>query len=315
MAPTATVSASSQAAGALSAEQLEKFRKDGYLILPDFFDPKPILAHAKHLIHQFDPKDHPMTKFTTGDSVAGEHSAQDHVGDRYFLTSGDKIRYFLEEGSIGADGKLNRAPDLSINKCGHGTFVRARITRFSSYLSLSALHALDPVLHKLSFDPRVQNVVRSLEQFQSPRVLQSMVICKQPSIGGAVPSHNDSTFLYTDPPTAVGLWFALEDCTKSNGCLSFMPGSHRWPKDASVPENGAQRPQNDHPSSVKKYGVPRGVNRRFVRADPGNEDRGTAFETIAQAEEDTWDEERAVVGECKAGAYDGHVFSFSHAPF
>jgi ectoine hydroxylase-related dioxygenase (phytanoyl-CoA dioxygenase family) len=55
-----------------------------------------------------------------------------------------------------------------------------------------------------------------------------MVICKQPEIGGAVPPHQDSTFLYTDPPSAVGFWYALEDATKENGCLSFMKGSHRW---------------------------------------------------------------------------------------
>ena len=34
-------------------------------------------------------------------------------------------------------------------------------------------------------------------------------------------------FLYTDPPSAVGFWFALEDCTRTNGCLSFVPGSHK----------------------------------------------------------------------------------------
>ena len=42
-----------------------------------------------------------------------------------------------------------------------------------------------------------------------------------------VPSHQDSVFLYTDPPSAVGFWFALEDCTVTNGCLSFVPGSHK----------------------------------------------------------------------------------------
>lgn len=64
--------------------------------------------------------------------------------------------------------------------------------------------------------------------FRDPRVLQSMVICKQPEIGGAVPPHQDSTFLFTDPPSAVGFWYALEDATLANGCLSFLPGSHRW---------------------------------------------------------------------------------------
>jgi phytanoyl-CoA hydroxylase len=63
--------------------------------------------------------------------------------------------------------------------------------------------------------------------FRDPRVLQSMVICKQPEIGGAVPPHQDSTFLYTDPPSAVGWWYALEDATKENGCLSFAAGSHK----------------------------------------------------------------------------------------
>jgi ectoine hydroxylase-related dioxygenase (phytanoyl-CoA dioxygenase family) len=38
----------------------------------------------------------------------------------------------------------------------------------------------------------------------------------------------DSTFLYTNPPSAVGFWYALEDATLENGCLSFLPGSHKW---------------------------------------------------------------------------------------
>jgi phytanoyl-CoA hydroxylase len=58
-------------------------------------------------------------------------------------------------------------------------------------------------------------------------VLQSMIICKQPEIGGRVPPHQDSVFLYTDPPSAVGFWYALEDCTVENGCLSFAAGSHK----------------------------------------------------------------------------------------
>lgn len=41
-----------------------------------------------------------------------------------------------------------------------------------------------------------------------------------------MPPHQDSTFLYTDPPSAVGWWYALEDATQENGCLSFAAGSH-----------------------------------------------------------------------------------------
>ena len=49
---------------------------------------------------------------------------------------------------------------------------------------------------------------------------------QQPKIGGEVRPHQDSTFLRTDPPSVIGLWWALEDATKQNGCLWALPGAH-----------------------------------------------------------------------------------------
>ena len=54
-----------------------------------------------------------------------------------------------------------------------------------------------------------------------------MYIFKQPLIGGEVGCHQDSTFLYTDPMTVTGFWFAIEDATLQNGCLWAKPGGHR----------------------------------------------------------------------------------------
>jgi len=73
---------------------------------------------------------------------------------------------------------------------------------------------------------KLRGLVRDLRFHHDPVALQSMVITKQPQIGGEVPEHNDSTFLYTSPPTALGFWIALEQCTRENGALSFLPGSH-----------------------------------------------------------------------------------------
>lgn len=64
------------------------------------------------------------------------------------------------------------------------------------------MHTLSPPFAAASLNAKNKAIARSL-LFRSPLVLQSMVICKQPEIGGAVPSHQDSTFLYTDPPSAV----------------------------------------------------------------------------------------------------------------
>jgi len=152
------------------------------------------------LLEEFDINEHPKSKFTTGD---------DHVGDDYFLTSGDKIRFFLEQDAVDSNGKLTRPKERAVNKIGH------------------ALHELDPVFRRVTLENKhLRQLVRDLKFHHDPVALQSMVITKQPEIGGEVPEHNDSTFLYTDPPTALGFWIALEKCTAENGALSFLPGSH-----------------------------------------------------------------------------------------
>ena len=154
------------------------------------------------MLTSFDLSNHPLTKFSTG------QDGKDHVGDDYFLTSGDKIRFFFEEDAFDASGTLTKPQERAINKIGH------------------CLHGSSGPFRAATVNPRNAALARALG-FADPRCLQSMLICKQPRIGGAVPAHQDSTFLYTDPPSAVGFWFALEDATAHNGALSFARGSHR----------------------------------------------------------------------------------------
>ncbi|TMS39209.1 hypothetical protein L596_005773 [Steinernema carpocapsae] len=55
-----------------------------------------------------------------------------------------------------------------------------------------------------------------------------MYIFKQPKIGGAVTDHIDGTFLQVDPINHVmGVWIPVDDATLENGCLWFIPGSHK----------------------------------------------------------------------------------------
>jgi len=188
----------------LTQDQLDKFHSDGYLIIPGFLAPQDtsaLLTRSRALLENFDINEHPKTKFTTDDA--------NHIGDDYFLTSGDKIRFFLEEGAVDADGNLTKPKQLAVNKIGH------------------ALHELDPTFRRITLEnDRIKDLVRDLDFHRDPVALQSMVIIKQPLIGGEVPEHNDSTFLYTNPPSALGFWIALEPCTEHNGALSFLPGSH-----------------------------------------------------------------------------------------
>jgi hypothetical protein len=85
-----------QDAEGLTREQIAFFKENGYLLIPDALPQetvKELLEATNKMLNDFSLDDHPMTKFSTG----GEDGA-DHVGDRYFLESGDKVRFFFEEG-------------------------------------------------------------------------------------------------------------------------------------------------------------------------------------------------------------------------
>ena len=186
----------------LNEQQLHTYEERGFLVLEGFADEAScdrLRARAEELVQEFDPAD-VVSIFSTHE--------QNRLADEYFLTSGDKIRFFFEENAFNAHGTLKYEKEKSINKIGH------------------ALHDLDPVFNRFSRTQKVKELARAIGLEQS-YLLQSMYIFKQPNIGGEVTCHQDSTFLYTEPIDIAGLWFALEDATVENGCLWGIPGGHR----------------------------------------------------------------------------------------
>jgi phytanoyl-CoA hydroxylase len=185
----------------MNSAELEQYETDGFLVLPDFVNRAAcdrLRARAEELVRDFDPAGI-VSIFSTRE--------QTRTSDDYFLASGDKIRFFFEEDAFNSDGTLRQSKEQSINKIGH------------------ALHDLDPVFNEFSRTNEIKQLVSDLG-IDSPLLLQSMYIFKQPRIGGEVTCHQDATFLYTEPLRLVGLWFALEDATIENGCLWAIPGGH-----------------------------------------------------------------------------------------
>jgi phytanoyl-CoA hydroxylase len=186
----------------ISKAQVEQYKEAGFLVLERFADEAScdqLRARAAELVHEFNPAD-VVSIFSTRE--------QNRLTDEYFLTSGDKIRFFFEENAFNPDGTLRYEKEKSINKIGH------------------ALHDLDPVFDSFSRNDKVKELARAIG-LEDSYLVQSMYIFKQPNIGGEVTCHQDSTFLYTEPIDIAGLWFALEDATIENGCLWAIPGGHR----------------------------------------------------------------------------------------
>ena len=186
----------------LSAQQLTHYNEHGFLVLEDFADHGScdrLRNRAEELVREFDPAE-VVSIFSTRE--------QNRLTDEYFLNSGEKIRFFFEENAFLPDGQLRFEKEKSINKIGH------------------ALHDLDPVFDHFSRSQKVRDVAAAIG-LANALLVQSMYIFKQPNIGGEVTCHQDSTFIYTEPTEIAGLWFALEDATKENGCLWAIPGGQK----------------------------------------------------------------------------------------
>ena len=190
--------------GRLTDEMVAAYREAGVIVLKGFVAKEEcdrLRQRALQLVDEFDPSEVRSIFSTT---------KQTQLDDSYFIESGDKIRFFLEDDAFDEQGQLRQGKEHSLNKMGH------------------AMHDLDPVFDAFSRTPELAAAARAVG-FDDPAVLQSMYIFKPPNIGGEVVCHQDSTYIYTEPESCVGFWFALEDATLENGCMQFIPGGHKLP--------------------------------------------------------------------------------------
>jgi ectoine hydroxylase-related dioxygenase (phytanoyl-CoA dioxygenase family) len=198
---------------------LEDYSRNGFAIIPNFLSDEEISelkSECARLVERFDPNEHRITNVG---------NARNIILDDYLVSSVDKISFLFEKDAIGSDGNLKVDKSQALNKIAH------------------ALHWWSPVFKKLTFSQKVKSLVREVG-FVDPKVIQGMYIFKNPRIGGEFYPHQDSTYLYTTPEIKVmGLWFALDDANEENGCLDFIPGSHReglkkrWYRNPNIKNN------------------------------------------------------------------------------
>ena len=186
------------------------FERDGCCVIRNFASVEEcdgMRAAMEILISGWDPNE--IHTFRTDEKQEACQGSSD-----YFLDSANQIGFFLEPAATDEESeklKSGITKHEGLNKVGHG------------------LHMRDPTFKQYSQSSKVAALVHALG-WVDPVLPQSMYLFKQPRIGGEVTSHQDSTFLFTEPrQSCLGLWLALEKADTKNGCVWGRPGSHTEP--------------------------------------------------------------------------------------
>lgn len=104
-------------------------------------------------------------------------------------------------------------------------FFNGAKTRLTSYSQFEAFHHAIPELYDLVTDGRMTGYLQDL---LGPNVVchTSQYICKEPGDARRVVWHQDASFNPMDARCVI-VWMAIDDARVENGCMWFIPGSHR----------------------------------------------------------------------------------------
>jgi phytanoyl-CoA hydroxylase len=84
-------------------------------------------------------------------------------------------------------------------------------------------------LREHAHDRRIAALAAAALDVPCVRYFQDTVFLKPARVGGGVDWHQDyAYFTFLDRPAALTVRLALTPCTRDNGCLRVVSGSHRW---------------------------------------------------------------------------------------
>lgn len=143
--------------------------------------------------------------------------------------SGRRAR--AQRSAGGAAEISTRRPGLDLHP-GHSLFYEYHSNE-SENPETALFHALgawriEPAFHDILWSPPFVMAASQLLG-GAVRFWHDQLFCKPPQQGGVVAWHQDfSYWTRTQPMAHLTCWIGLDDSTRENGCLHYVPGSHRW---------------------------------------------------------------------------------------
>jgi phytanoyl-CoA dioxygenase PhyH len=191
-----------------------------------------------------------------------------------YRLSAEQVEYFNKNGYISGIKMLDAGQIERIQKeleeiadpkhPGHGLFYEFHSNE-STDPSTILFHALGAWrikegLHDVLWNPRFLVAASQLLGDVPVRFWHDQIFWKPAKQGGVVAWHQDySYWTRTKPVAHLTCWCGLDDSTKENGCLQYIPGSQQWgllPKPVIAGDlqgikdflNEEQRKQFEHPA-------------------------------------------------------------------
>jgi ectoine hydroxylase-related dioxygenase (phytanoyl-CoA dioxygenase family) len=94
---------------------------------------------------------------------------------------------------------------------------------FTQCLKLADSH---PGMRELMLDPRLGEVAATLAGTEGIRIWHDQALFKPP-FGNPTAWHLDDPYWSFSSKDSLSIWVALDDATLSNGCLYYLPGTHK----------------------------------------------------------------------------------------
>jgi ectoine hydroxylase-related dioxygenase (phytanoyl-CoA dioxygenase family) len=161
---------------------------------------------------------------------------------RRFRLSKDQIEFYKENGYLSGIRMLS---DTQIDVLREELVTLAEPANESQHLfyeyhsnesadpATILFHALgawriSPAFHDMLWNAAF--VVPAAQLLEGPvRFWHDQLFCKPPFHGGRVAWHQDySYWTRTKPMAHLSCWIGLDQSTRENGCVHYVPGSHRW---------------------------------------------------------------------------------------
>jgi ectoine hydroxylase-related dioxygenase (phytanoyl-CoA dioxygenase family) len=160
-----------------------------------------------------------------------------------FRLSGEQVRHYHEYGYVSGIKLLDRRQVETMNSelaqiadpshPGHHLFYEFHSnesTNPNAVLFHSLGHwRISPAFHDVLWNPAFLMAAHQLLEEKPVRFWHDQLFCKPAKHGGVVAWHQDySYWTRTVAMQHLTCWTALDDANLSNGCLHYIPGSHRW---------------------------------------------------------------------------------------